>query len=207
MKYLKTFENQSLEKSWIDFYKENPDNYLPQTITWIRKTFFNKIDFVKKNMEEFEDRIDGVFNKNSGGNFMKIGIGSDYSTEAFFREVFNLIINQDMPGHEGDKPFIKSMIESSYSEKRFHEILEIIRTRKMSKFSDTVYYPYYGYERNFSVDRDVFLEVQKNEIRYENWCESILKDLFPGWKVRVDIQSHVNSVKMWVYLVDKTNII
>ena len=56
MNHLLLFENFNQEKTWIDFYRENPNNYLPKTITWIRNSFFDKIDSYSYELKSDENK-------------------------------------------------------------------------------------------------------------------------------------------------------
>ena len=162
MKNLLLFENFENNKSWIDFYRKNPNNYLPETFSWIRQTFFDKIEYSKERIMEFEDSIDGVFNKSQSNinnneptlSAIQLGFATLSSYECLFQSICNLIISNSQ-----DNELIKKTIDECYSERRFHEMLDIMRTRKSSPFSTNLYYSYYKFEGNFQLDKDVEKEV------------------------------------------------
>ena len=208
MNHLLLFENFDQEKAWVDFYRENPNNYLPKTITWIRNSFFDKIDSTKEKMLEFEDRIDGVFNKPlykinqnlPSLSSLQLGIASESSYECLFTQICDLIISNCQ-----DNELLEKTIDECYSEKRFQELLDRMRTRKTSPFSSHLYYPYYKFEGSFQVDKDVEKEVILREQRFINYCNGTIKEIFPEWKCNIQLRPGLGNVHFWVHLVDKTN--
>ena len=202
MKHLTLFEeyNGEVDTNWVE------------VIQWLRNNYYNKIDFAKEGISEFEDRIDGVFNKhtynaqNLSLSQLQFGIASDSSTECLFMDECKLIRDNNQNNKE-----IEMVIKSAHGEKRFLELVErmkrggykssqIIRNWKRS----IKYYPYYKFEGSFQLDKDVFLEVSRNESRYRSWCNKLLKDIFPDWNTYCQIQPMVNSASFWVHLTDTT---
>lgn len=196
MKYLKLFESfDDDETDWVE------------VIEFMRNEFYDKIEFVKSGILEFEDRIDGVFSKqeyrikenNNCLSQLQLGFASNSSRECLFMNECSLIINRCQ-----DRNKIIRTIDGCHGIKRFkEEYIELIKNRKR-KFSNIIYYPYYKFEGNFNITKDVANE--NTEERYVKWCNLILKDIFPGWKSYVQIRIIREDAKFWVHLVDKTNL-
>jgi len=195
MKHLTLFEEYNggeVETNWVE------------VIQWLRNNYYNKIDFVKEGITEFEDRIDGVFNKhayngqNTSLSYLQFGIASDSSTQCLFMDECELIKSNNQNNKE-----IEKIIKSTHGEKIFLELVERMK-RGGYRSSSIKYYPYYKFEGSFQLDKDVFLEVSRNESRYQSWCNKLLKDIFPDWNTYCQIQPMVNSAKFWVHLKDTT---
>ena len=194
MKYIKLFESFDDDKTdWVE------------VIEFMRNEFYDKIEFVKSGMLEFEDRIDGVFNKQQYRikdntpclSQLQLGFATETSYESFFMKECSLIINRCQ-----DQEEIIKNIESCSGIERFKSKLKIIKNRRRKNSywagSDTIYYPYY-------MDKD--MEKENTEERYIKWCNRILNDIFPGWKSYVQLRIMGNSnAQFWVHLVDKTNL-
>ena len=217
MKHLKLFE--SFDDQELDCIEENAKRVLdeniikdygnytikdaPQLITWIRETFYNKIDLVKSGYSEFESKIDDMFDSSKWSNpTLQLGIASESSYECLFMAESNLIIDNVQ-----DDQIIQSTIEVNSGAKRFMEKVRTMQTRKSSPHSSIIYYPYYKIEHSYRVDNEIGKDVEKSESRYIRYCIKILSDIFPGWRVSVQMRPSVSAVHFWVHLTDKTNVI
>jgi hypothetical protein len=196
MKHLTLFEEYNggeVETNWVE------------VIQWLRNSYYNKIDFVKEGITEFEDRIDGVFNKhayndqNTSLSHLQFGIASDSSTQCLFMDECELIKSNNQNNEE-----IEKVIKSTHGEKGFLKLVERMKIGRGGYELKKGYYPYYKFEGSFQLDKDVFLEVSRNESRYQSWCNKLLKDIFPDWNTYCQIQPMVNSAKFWIHLTDTT---
>ena len=184
MRHIKVFES-------VDYNQE----------TWISKikwlhSYYNKVDIIKSTMPKLLDSLEVTFenpkhNQGKSPFYLQLGLSDEYgSTEYFFRDESNLIINPIY-----DEDIIKQIIHSGF---RFNEKIKSLKNDKST-------YPYYKLEGYLSIDgNDIYKDVDIRTNRYEKWISSLLSDYFKGWDIRTQIRINVDGASFWIHLIDKT---